>query len=193
MAEREELEEKRRAERPAAIWPSFLWLTVFQVLACLQLLVAMGAEATAAVPMAFFGLTVVMWVYFAALRCTHCVGFELETIAFFLSTLSLSVTASSAPGSLFKQFLVILLGLVLFIVLGLFLRDLERVQKIRWLMVAGAIGLLGITLVLGQAKYGAVNWDFPSAGFLSSPRRLPKSVTSLPDPPRWSGCSANET
>ena len=173
VAEREELEEKRRAERPAAIWPSFLWLTVFQVLACLQLLVAMGAEATAAVPMAFFGLTVVMWVYFAALRCTHCVGFELETIAFFLSTLSLSVTASSAPGSLFKQFLAILLGLVLFIVLGLFLRDLERVQKIRWLMAAGAIGLLGITLVLGQAKYGAVNW-ISIGGFSFQPSEIAK-------------------
>ena len=173
VAEREELEEKRRAERPAAIWPSFLWLTVFQVLACLQLLVAMGTEATAAVPMAFFGLTVVMWVYFAALRCTHCVGFELETIAFFLSTLSLSVTASSAPGSLFKQFLAILLGLVLFIVLGLFLRDLERVQKIRWLMAAGAIGLLGITLVLGQAKYGAVNW-ISIGGFSFQPSEIAK-------------------
>lgn len=74
VAEREEQEAKRRAERPAAIWPSFLWLTVFQVLACLQLLVAMGTEATAAVPMAFFGLTVVMWVYFAALRCTPLRG-----------------------------------------------------------------------------------------------------------------------
>ena len=30
VAEREEQEAKRRAERPAAIWPSFLWLTVFQ-------------------------------------------------------------------------------------------------------------------------------------------------------------------
>ena len=51
-----------------------------------------------------------MWLYFAILRATRCVGFELETIAFFLSTLSLSVTASSAPGSLFKQFLAVLLG-----------------------------------------------------------------------------------
>ena len=173
VAEREELEEKRRAERPAAIWPSFLWLTVFQVLACVQLLVSMGTEATAAVPMAFFGLTVVMWVYFAALRCTRCVGFELETIAFFLCTLSLSVTASSAPGSLFKQFLAILLGLALFIILGLFLRDLERVQKIRWLMAAGAIGLLGITLVLGQAKYGAVNW-ISIGGFSFQPSEIAK-------------------
>jgi cell division protein FtsW len=58
VAEREEQEAKRRAERPAAIWPSFLWLTVFQVLACLQLLVAAGTEATIAIPLAFLGLTV---------------------------------------------------------------------------------------------------------------------------------------
>ena len=158
VAEREELDEKRRAERPAAIWPSFLWLTLFQVLACLQLIAATGVEVSVQVPLSFLGLTAAMWLYFAVLRCTRCVGFELETIAFFLSTLSLAVTASSAPESLPKQFLAILLGLGLFIVLGLFLRDLDRVKKIRWLMAAGAIGLLGITLVLGQAKYGAVNW-----------------------------------
>ena len=158
VAEREELEETRRAERPAAMWPSFLWLTVFQVLACLQLIVAKGQEATAAIPLAFLGLTAVMWLYAAVLRATRCVGFEMETIAFFLSTLSLAVTASSAPGSLFKQFCAIVLGLGLFLVLGVFLRDLSRVQKNRWLMAAAAIGLLGVTLVLGQNKFGAVNW-----------------------------------
>ena len=110
------------------------------------------------VPLAFLGLTVVMWAYFAVLRCTRCVGFEMETIAFFLSTLCLAVTASSAPGSLFKQFFSIVLGLGLFLVLGIFLRDLTRVQKNRWLMAAAAIGLLGVTRVLGHSKYGAVNW-----------------------------------
>ena len=158
VAEREELEARRRAERPAAIWPSFLWLTVFQVLACLQLIVSEGSEATVSIPLAFLGLTILMWLYFVALRATRCVGFELETIAFFLCTLSLSVTASSAQESLFKQFLAILLGLGLFLVLGIFLRDLSRVQRYRWLMAAAAIGLLGITLVVGNRKYGAVNW-----------------------------------
>lgn len=158
VAERETQEEKRRAEQPAAVWPSFLWLTLFQALACLQLIAAEGTAATVGIPLAFLGLTATMWVYYAVLRCSRCVGFELETIAFFLSTLSLSVTASSAPGSLMKQFLAILLGLVLFLVLGLFLRDLSRVQKNRWLMAAAAIGLLAITLLLGNAKYGAVNW-----------------------------------
>ena len=158
VAEREVLEEQRRAERPAAMWPSFLWLTVFQVLACLQLIAAAGAEATVMLPMSFMGLTLLMWLYFAVLRCTRCVGFEMEPIAFFLSTLSLAVTASRAPGSLFKQFMAIFLGLGLFLVLGLFLRDLERVRKTRWLMAAAAIGLLGITLLIGHSKYGAVNW-----------------------------------
>ena len=158
VEERVELDEKRRSERPAAIWPSFLWLTLFQILTCLQLIVAAGEEASVMIPLSFLGLTIVMWLYYVVLWCTRCVGFELETIAFFLSTLSLAVTASSAPGSLFKQFIAILLGLMLFLVLGIFLRDLSRVQKIRWLMAAAAIGLLGITLLLGKAKYGAVNW-----------------------------------
>lgn len=158
VGEREELERRRKAERPAAIWPSFLWLTLFQVLACLQLIVAEGTKATTTLPLAFMGLTVVMWVYYAVLRTTKCVGFEMETIAFFLSTLSLSVTASSAPEALFKQFIAVVLGLGLFIILGLSLRDLSRVQKLRWISAAAAIGLLGITLVLGSRVFGAKNW-----------------------------------
>lgn len=173
VAEREAQEERRRAERPATIWPSFLWLTLFQVLTCLQLIVAEGAKATVAIPFAFLGLTALMWIYFAALRASHCVGFEMETIAFFLSTLSLAVTASSAQGSLYKQFFAVLLGLLLFLVLGIFLRDLGRTQKIRWLMAAGAIGLLGITLLLGHAKYGAVNW-ISLAGMSFQPSEIAK-------------------
>lgn len=158
VAEREETEQRRLAERPASMWPSFLWLTVFQVLACIQLVIAAGPEVSVWVPLSFFGLTAVMWLYAVILRCTRCVGFEMETIAFFLSTLSLAVTASSAPGSLPKQLAAIVLGLMLFLTLGLFLRDLSRVRKSRWCMAGAAIGLLAVTLVLGQAKYGAVNW-----------------------------------
>lgn len=156
--ERADREARRRAEQPTAIWPSFLWLTLFQVLACVQLIVAAGAEASVFLPLTFLGLTALMWIYYAALRRFHCVGFEMETIAFFLSTLSLSVTASSASASLPKQFAAIVLGLALFLILGTFLRDLGRVRKLRWLMAAGAIGLLGITLAAGQVKYGAANW-----------------------------------
>ena len=154
----EELEKKRQAERPAAMGLSFLWLTVFQILTALQLTLAFGGENGLLIPGCFLMLTAVMWLYAAALRLCRCGGFELETIAFYLSTLSLAVTASSAPASLPKQLLAVVLGVCLFLTLGVLLRDLERVKKLRWLMAAGAIGLLGITLVLGKAKFGATNW-----------------------------------
>lgn len=155
---REQRETRRRISRPVSPWGSLIVLTIWQVLAGLQLIISAGTEASVNIPLAFLGLTAVMWLYFLGMRAMHRIGFEMEIIAFFLSTLSLGITASSAPGALFKQFLAICLGLVLFVILGVFLRDLSRTQQIRWLMAAGAIGLLGITLVLGSSKYGAKNW-----------------------------------
>ena len=70
-----------------------------------------------------------MWLYFLTLRALRRVGFEMETIAFFLSTLSLAVTSSSNTPALFKQFLCVVLGLALFLVLGVFLRNLDRAKK----------------------------------------------------------------
>ena len=150
--------ENRRRSRPVSPWLGLVLLTVFQVLTALQLTISEGENATAMIPLTFLLFTGVMWLYFLVLRATGRVGFEMETIAFFLCTLSLAVTASKNPGGLFKQFAAILLGLALFVVLGVFMRDLERVKKIRWLMAAAAICLLGATLVLGTGLNGAKNW-----------------------------------
>lgn len=157
--EEEELQQSRRQkEKPSSLWPSFFWLTIFQVLACLQLIITSTDTVTLTVPLVFLAFTLIMWIYYAALRVSRCVGFEMETIAFFLSTLSLSITASSAPKSLLKQFIAVILGLLLFLILGIFLRNLDRIKKIRWQMAACAIGLLAITVILGQVKNGAANW-----------------------------------
>ena len=161
--EKEERRQRRRAARPVSPWLSLVLLTLFQVLAALQLFISEGEGADPMILVTFTCLTAVMWLYFLTLRLLRRVGFEMETIAFFLATLSLSGTCSSNTGALFKQFLCVVLGLILFLVLGVFLRELERVQKIRWLMAAGAIGLLSLTLVcsflgLTEAKYGAANW-----------------------------------
>ena len=157
--EREARRARRQAqERPVSPWTSLLFLTLFQLLTALQLVAAGGSGVPPAVPAAFFCLAAVMWGYFLAMRAIRRVGFEMETIAFFLSTLSLAVTASSAPGDLFKQLVALLLGLVLFVVLGGFLRDLDRVKRIRWLAAGAAIVLLAATLVLGTGRYGAKNW-----------------------------------
>lgn len=149
---------RRRRQVPISPWLPLIALTALQVLCGFQLFMAGGAEASPNIVLSFLALPVMMWLYFLLMRATGRVGFEMEIIAFFLSTLSMAVTASSAPSSLPKQMIALILGLGLFLVLGLLLRDLKRVQKLRWLMAAGCIGLLAITLVLGTSQFGATNW-----------------------------------
>lgn len=56
-------------------------------------------------------------------------------------------------------------------------------------MGAGAVGLLGNTLVLGRAKFGATNW-ISLGGVSFQPSELAKlCYIFCRAPPRWSGCS----
>ncbi|MCF2662046.1 FtsW/RodA/SpoVE family cell cycle protein [Pseudoflavonifractor phocaeensis] len=155
--EEEELAARRRGERPLSMWPSLLWLTLFQVLAAVQLTLS-REKPNVLCPLVFLALSLVMWLYCLILRGAGVKGFEMETIAFFLSTLSLAVTGSSAPGAMVKQLAAVVLGLVLMVALGVWMRDTARIQKMRWLMAALALGLLSVTLVIGRTKFGAANW-----------------------------------
>ena len=181
--EKAQRRQRRRAWRPVSPWLGLVLLTVFQALTALQLTISEGENATVMIPLTFLLLTGVMWLYFLTLRALRRVGFEMETIAFFLSTLSLAVTSSSNTPALFKQFLCVVLGLALFLVLGVFLRNLDRAKKIRWLMAAGAIGLLSLTVVLyllglTGTKYGAANW-LTIAGISVQPSELAKMAVVI--------------
>ena len=158
----EEKRAERRARaaktRPVPPWGLLILLTLFQVLTAVQLVISKGEEATVNIPLTFLGVTAAMWIYCLTMRAMRRVGFEMELIAFFLCTLGLSVTASTNPDDLVKNFLTMMAGLVGFILLCGILRNLERAQTLRWLMAAGAIGLLAITLVFGTGQYGAKLW-----------------------------------
>lgn len=79
--EEEWLHAQRRAEGPASMWPSLACLSVFQVLAAVQLLVG-NLEQRGLYPLLLLGLTAVMWIYCLVMRGLGSRGFELETIAF---------------------------------------------------------------------------------------------------------------
>ena len=155
--EEAQLTARRKRERPLSMWPSLVWLTLFQMLAAVQLFF-LGEDGSDWSPLVLPALTAVMWIYCLAMRSSGARGFEVETIAFFLSTLSLAVTVSSAPSAAVKQLVAVVLGLLFLVVLGVFLRDPGRIQRVRWLMAALAVGLLSVTLVLGRTKFGAANW-----------------------------------
>ena len=151
-------EMRRRQTKPFSPWVSLIALTIFQILTCIQFIAARGSSLPMLVLVCFALFTVVMWAYCIVMRSMHRTAFEMEMIAFYLCTINLSIVASSAPESIFKQFMAIILGMGLFVVLCWYLRDLSRALRIRRLLVLLSIGLLLINIVFGQATNGSVNW-----------------------------------
>lgn len=157
-------EEERQiiASRPQIVYASpalnFFLLTVFQIMTATQLLISAGEDKSVMTLLVFCLLSAVMWVYYFSIRLFDRTGFEVETIAFFLMTLGLACTASSSPSALLKQLVAGIAGIVVFIVLGWFLRDLDRTRKTRWLMCFLALGLFAANILLGYTDNGARNW-----------------------------------
>lgn len=164
---------RTRAGRFIHPGPTLWLLTLFQALAAGQM--AMQAEPQYAMTLcaAFAVLCVVQWALFLALKAFHRTGFEIETIAFFLTTIGLAVVGSSAPGSVYKQLISVLLGIIIYLVVGWSLRDLERAKKIRYVAAVLGVGLLLATIVLGTSLNGAKNWIFIGS-FSIQPSELAK-------------------
>lgn len=155
--------------------PSLAALVLFQVLTVFQLWISLGEEYHSQVFFSMGGLTVVMLIYFAVMRGLGNTAFEMETIAFFLSTLSMAVVASSAPESMFKQFIAITLGTGAMIAMCIILRNLERTKKMRWVLLIAAAILLIANLTIGTFSYGAKNW-ISIGGFSFQPSEIVKVV-----------------
>ena len=159
LEEQRTVKERRKRETfLLSPWMSLLALTLFQVMTVVQLWISLGDEFTDQIPLGFAGLCLVMWIYVIAMRTVRQKGFDVEIIAFFISTLSLAVTASKFPNSVMKQFVTIGLGVTLFVSMCIFLRNLDRTKAVRkYLYALSAVVLVG-TLVFSQTINGANNW-----------------------------------
>ena len=87
---------RRAVVRP---WLTLLLLTLFQMLACAQLCVHLPEDVEAILP-GFLALIAVEWGLFALLRLAKRRSFDVETVAFFLTTMGLCVVSTSAPDSI---------------------------------------------------------------------------------------------
>ena len=135
-----------------------LLLTLFQLL-CMQAFLLGGEVETAqSVLLGFGGIMICQWLLLLFYVCIRRTSFEVETIAFFLSTMGMAAIATVCPAEAMKQLIAMVLGLVTFLLVGWSLRDLERAKKIRYLAGVAGIGFLLITLVFGTEYYGAKNW-----------------------------------
>jgi cell division protein FtsW len=154
----ENLDERRKTSFVSSPIASLLALSLFQLMLAVQLIVAEGKELPLSVLVGIFGLMGIMWGFWAILRLNGLRHFEIETIAFFLCTLNLAVTASSSPDEVIKQLIAIFLGVCLFFGLCLYLRDLSRTLWVRRFLVFGSVILLLVNLVFGTLTYGSTNW-----------------------------------
>ena len=159
-----EKQEARQAKYRTVLyreWDSvanLLLLTIIQCLMCLAFLVGGSGEEAMTMIKGFGGIVLTQWILLTFYAVIHRSSFEVETIAFFLCTMGMAAVCTVRPGEAMKQLVALILGVLIFLLLGWSLRDLERAKKIRYLAVVTGVGFLVITLLFGREYYGAKNW-----------------------------------
>ena len=155
---------QRQAElrtKAASAWDMLINLMLLTILQCMMLMgfLFRGERMEfVSILQGFGGIALCQWLLFVFYAIIRRKSFEVETIAFFLCTMGMAAIATVRPGETVKQLLAMLFGVVLFLLLGWSLRDLERAKKVRYLAVVSGIGFLVVTLLFGTEYYGAKNW-----------------------------------
>ena len=107
----------------------------------------------------YLGFIAVQWLYFAfASFVLRIHNFEIEMLAFAFSSVGLAIVGSIYPGSVLKQFLALVIGVIGFCFLIVVLRHIETIKSLRWVLAVVSILVLGATLVLAETTNGAKNW-----------------------------------
>lgn len=157
-------QEARQAElrtKAASGWDTLanlMMLTLLQCLMVLGFLLGSGEEDLPQIILGFGGIIATQWVLFLFYCVIRRKSFEVETIAFFLCTMGMAAIATVKPGETVKQLMAMVIGIVVFLIIGWSLRDLERAKVFRYFAVAAGVGFLVITLLFGTEYYGAKNW-----------------------------------
>ena len=151
-------------------------ITLFQ-LTCLFTLVSKASDEHKMGIILTFGIYILVeYIYFIGTRLVlKRKGFEVELIAFLLTSIGLSITASVYPDKALKQLVAVLIGIFGFVFLQWLLRDMKRVSFLRIPAAIGAVGLLAFTLVFASFTNGAKNWLY-IGGISIQPSELVKVV-----------------
>lgn len=159
-----EYQESRQAElrtKAASAWDTatnLLLLTLLQGVMLLGFLIAGEPDERLGIFQGFFGIFLCQWLLYVFYCLIRRKSFEVETLAFFLCTVGMAALSTVKPQETVKQLLAMVLGVLVFLLIGWSLRDLERAKKVRYLAVAAGVGFLVITLLFGTEYYGAKNW-----------------------------------
>ena len=152
---------------------TLLELTLFQIFLLMQHAIFARPGYRMEIGLGFAALILLEWSCYNAMRLINRNGFEVETLAFYLSTLGMSVAASSTPEDMYKQIILTLAAVALFLIFGWWLRNLKRTSVMRVPAAVAALGLLAVNVVFSEAVFGARNW-LEFGGYSFQPSELVK-------------------
>lgn len=146
-------------------------VTLFQLICAVTLIVKGESENRMSIIITFGGYLAAEYAYFIGARLLGRRGFEVELIAFLLTGVGLSITASVYPNLAIKQLIATLIGIAGFVILQIILRDLNLCMRLRYPAAFLAVGLLVFTLIFASVTNGA-KIGFTSADCRFSRRSL---------------------
>ena len=161
ITERQEVRQAQLRTKASNGWVTVANLLLLSVLQCLMVLgFLLNSDAAEYLPIiqGFGGILLCQWLLFLFYCVISRSSFEVETMAFFLCTMGMAAIAAVKPQETVKQLIAMLMGVLMFLLIGWSLRDLERAKRFRYLAVIAGVGFLLVTLVFGTEYYGAKNW-----------------------------------
>ncbi len=155
-----EKNEKKRTGTGKLVNPaiSLMELTLLQTFLILQHAYSASRDTISLIILSFATLMVLEWCLYEAMRVMDRMGFEIEILALYLTTLGLSVAASSVPSEIYKQILLIVFSVGMFLVCGWWMRNLKRACLIRIPVGILALGLLALNIFTSDPVNGARSW-----------------------------------
>ncbi|MBQ8074590.1 MAG: FtsW/RodA/SpoVE family cell cycle protein [Oscillospiraceae bacterium] len=148
-------------------------LTMLQLFLLLQHSFSARQADMTSIALAFATLVVLEWCVYEAMRLLDRTGFELELLAFYLTTLGLSVAASAVPEDLYKQILLIVASVFLFLFSGWWMSNLKRTNAMRIPVGILALALLALNILTSDKINGAKSW-LEFGGYSFQPSELVK-------------------
>lgn len=133
-------------------------LTVFQALCALAYCLSDSGDNIRSILLGFGGIMILQWLLMLFYICIRRTSFEIETVAFLLTTMGMCAIAAVDPGEAVKQMVAIVIGVAAFLFVGWSLRDMDRAKVVRYIAAIAGIGFLLVTLIFGTEYYGAKNW-----------------------------------
>ncbi len=152
------------AETKTKKQPRFKLITVMFLMTAFQLICAacvMCRQEDPSLKMLyiFFGYIAAEWLYMLIGNIiSNNDYFELEIMAFFLSGIGLTVCASFSESYAIKQLIAIALGVAVYLIMLLLIKDVHFAGILRYPAAVGAVGVLAANLVLAETVNGTLNW-----------------------------------